>query len=96
MDLIPFSDYVILAYLSNTIAKVTVAMISTSPRQTKTRNQVSSGVGVLLAITTKKNILTDLGLITFIPIAGYIITGLLIGQGAKFVYEEFIRPHRPF
>lgn len=50
---------------------------------------LSIAIGQLLAITTRFDVLLILGLPTFLPYVGIVLTGLLVSRGANFVNDIF-------
>ncbi len=80
------STYLLLAYFSHTAAGITAQLIPVhdAVKAKLVRQWLSSGFGIMMGLSTGVNILSDAGIdMTWSP-AGYIITGILLGQGVAF------------
>ncbi len=83
-----FSTYLVLSYIAQTAAHVVGDLVPAERnRRGRLEEWLSSGFGVLLALATGVDLLTDLGIPVVWPPAGVAVTGLLLGQGARFGSE---------
>lgn len=92
MGVSEFTTYLILSYFAHTVAKITAGMAPVKNAKTalRLREWLSSGFGIGLAFATGADLLADLGVTVLWPPLGLVVTGILIGQGAKFGVD-FVR-----
>jgi succinate dehydrogenase/fumarate reductase flavoprotein subunit len=92
MDLSDLTSYVILSAVSHTAAGVAGNLLPPLPTERKREvvGWLSTGFGILMAVATGVDLLADLGLTVLWPPAGILVTGLLMGQGARFGLD-FVR-----
>jgi hypothetical protein len=92
MDLTDLTSYLVLSAVSHTAANVSQGLLPPlPPRQARlVVDWLSSGFGVLMAFATGVDLLADLGISVIWPPAGLVVTGLLMGQGARFGLD-FVR-----
>lgn len=84
--------YGLMAYSAQTVAEIGERLV---PRGTKItagvratlREWLSTGAGLALSFATGADILADLGLSLSEPVVGICITGLIVGQGGRFLGE---------
>lgn len=85
MDLNDITGYLILSYVSHTLAGVTRRLTGRRFKSSKVLDEwLSSIYGVALAFTSSTDILSELGITTLWEPVGMIATGILMGQGVKF------------
>jgi hypothetical protein len=82
--------YGLFAYSSQTIAEigdrlVPKGMLLRPDVRASLREWLSTGTGLALAVASGADILADLGLVLNPPIVGMVITGLIVGQGGRFL-----------
>ena len=81
--------YLILAYFSHMAARITGQLIPVrdSSKAKLVQDWLSSGFGIMMGFSTDVNVLADAGIEMIWNPAGYIITGILLGQGVKFGFQ---------
>jgi hypothetical protein len=86
MEVSDLTTYLVLSYLAHTVAKVSAGLLPAASARQRARLQewLSTGFGVGLAFTTGVDLLSDVGVSVMWPPLGLIVTGILMGQGAKY------------
>lgn len=85
------TKYLILAYFSETAATISKRLLPTKLRQLDEMNVkdfqewVSTAFGVALTLSTDQNIFVDFGLSMKWPMLGLVFTGLVVGQGGRYL-----------
>ena len=80
--------YALMAYSAQTVAEIGERLVPVplKPQARRDlREWLSTGFGLLLAIASGADILAELGLVLSPPIIGVAITGLIVGQGGRFL-----------
>lgn len=100
MEVTDLGTYLILSYFSHTAAVITSQLIPLKdPQKAKLlREWLSSAYGVTIGFSTGVNLLSDVGINIIWAPAGYLITGILLGQGVKFglgVVQQIANVRRP-
>lgn len=85
VDLNDITGYLILSYVSHTLASITRRMTGHRLKSSKLLDEwLSSLYGVSLAFASGTDLLAELGITMIWGPAGMIATGILMGQGVKF------------
>lgn len=84
--------YGLMAYSAQTFADIGERLVPRTSRldganRAKLREWLSTSAGVALALASGADILFDLGLILTPPILGMLLTGLIVGQGGRYLNE---------
>ena len=82
--------YGLFAYSSQTVAEIGERLVPKGVHlapdlRAALREWLSTGAGLALAIASGADILADLGLVLNPPLVGMVITGLIVGQGGRFL-----------
>lgn len=97
--------YGLSAYVVQTVAEIGERLVPrgahlSNDLRLSLREWLSTGAGLALAVSSGADLLADLGLVLNPPLVGSVITGLIIGQGGRFLnrwLESIPRsvPHAP-
>lgn len=84
--------YGLMAYSAQTFADIGERLVPKTTRlnsreRATLREWLSTGGGVALALASGADILFDLGLILAPPVIGMLITGLIVGQGGRYLSQ---------
>lgn len=86
-------SYLALAYVSQTVAKLTAGLVPLKNPRTAhlLREWLASSSGVALAFGTRMDLLGEIGLDLSVEPLGFLITGLILGHGVQYATEFFMR-----
>ncbi len=81
--------YTLFAYSAQTVAEIGERLVPKgmlrSEFRSPLREWLSTGTGLALSVASGADILADLGLVLDPPLVGIVITGLIVGQGGRFL-----------
>ncbi|MDA8345236.1 MAG: hypothetical protein M0Z66_07115 [Thermaerobacter sp.] len=82
--------YGLFAYSAQTVAEIGERLVPrgthlSADMRSSLREWLSTGAGLALSVASGADILADLGLILNPPLVGMVITGLIVGQGGRFL-----------
>ena len=85
MDLNDITGYLILSYVSHTLASITRRLSGRRLKSSELFDEwLSSIYGVCLALASSTDVLAELGITMIWEPVGMIANGILMGQGVKF------------